>query len=137
MNTTYYWRLTARNRRGVTVLAEGLGMTAPAQPPAAQVSVQTGPARTGENGSATVEGTLTAGGTPASVEVQVFYEPGHPYDPSQTFSLGQYPADAQAVSVSGVLTGLECGHSYEWLLAAHTPYGESLGERKPLLIPCN
>jgi hypothetical protein len=136
VNTTYYYRLIARNKRGMTVLGEGVRRTAPAQPPAAQASAQTGTDRAGEHASAIVEGTLTAGGTPASVEAQVFDEPQDRYEPSQAFALGQYPADTQAVAVSGSLTGLKCGHTYEWLLAAHTPYGESLGVRKPLRISC-
>jgi hypothetical protein len=135
-DTTYYFRLIARNWGGMRVLEESLAATGPGPAPAAQASAQTGSERAGEAGSAIVEGTLTAGGTPVSAEAQVFDEPEDRYKPSQTFALGQFPADTRAVAVSGSLAGLKCGHTYEWLLAAHTPYGESLGLRKPLLIPC-
>jgi hypothetical protein len=135
-DTTYYLRVTATNKRGSTVLEENWRTTDPAVPPEVQVATSTGAFKVTSQTTVTVEGALVAGDTPASVEAQLFDDPGHPYEPSRTIPLAKEPASRKPVTVSGSITGLKCGHTYEWQLAAYTPYGESLGVRKPLTIPC-
>jgi hypothetical protein len=77
-----------------------------------------------------------SGDTPVSVAIQIFAEAREGAEPIRVVSLGELPASRERALVTTTVSGLECGHPYNWRLLAEAGYGKSLGGREPFMIAC-
>jgi hypothetical protein len=131
-DTSYSWRVTT----GSEVLEEQSGTTLAVVPPAFQLSAATGSA-SANAGIATLTGEVMPGDTSVIVSVDIFSSANpDTFYFLQEYSLGGLPASRTPSLVSDTVSGLACGRTYYWRLAASAPYGESIGAKESFSIPC-
>jgi hypothetical protein len=134
--TVYYYRLVASNRKGTHVLDADSGRTPPAVPPAVELDATSESTSVGDQGEATLLGSVTAGDTSVSTRAEIF-EDSQTNEPALAIPLAELTPGREAVQLRHTVTGLECGKAYYWRLIAIAPYGESAGEQEPFTIPCS
>jgi hypothetical protein len=134
-NTTYYYRVRAKNHGGAKEISDEHIRTSPTVP-AVEMSASTTAAIQTDPTSAKLDGEVWPGSAPVTAGVEIFEDTESGLREKETIQGAVVDAAEGPVRVTSVATDLQCGRRYAFRTIATAEYGESRGIRVPFELNC-